>query len=79
VLARGKENWVLANIPANNFLGAELEEFVACITDGLRPEVGGREAIAALAVVLAAIRSTQEDRVISIEESFDPSAKAETI
>ncbi|MFQ5692122.1 MAG: Gfo/Idh/MocA family protein [Nitrospinota bacterium] len=49
-------------------LREELEEFGRCVREGGRPEVGGREGLAALGVVLAAFRSAREGRVIDFRE-----------
>ncbi len=46
----------------------EVQEFGRCIREGKRPEVGGEEALLALAVVRAAIKSSQENRTVTIEE-----------
>lgn len=46
----------------------ELEEFAACIREKKRPEVGGPEAIAALAVIHAAIRSAERGSAVEIKE-----------
>lgn len=49
----------------------ELEEFAACIREKKRPEVGGPEAIAALAVVHAAIRSAETGRSVTLKEVLE--------
>lgn len=49
----------------------ELEEFAECIRGKKTPEVGGREAIAALAVVHAAIRSAETGRTVEMREILD--------
>jgi predicted dehydrogenase len=46
----------------------EIEEFADCIRFGKVPDVGGREATRALAVVVAALRSQQEGKAICIED-----------
>lgn len=46
----------------------ELEEFAECIQEKKRPEVGGPEAIAALAVIHAAIRSAESGRAVELKE-----------
>jgi predicted dehydrogenase len=46
----------------------ELEEFAECIREKKRPEVGGPEAIAALAVVQAAIRSAERGCAVELAE-----------
>jgi predicted dehydrogenase len=52
-------------------LREELEEFAACIRDKKAPEVGGAEAIAALAVVQAAIRSAEIGRTVALKEVLE--------
>ncbi|MFL5087523.1 MAG: Gfo/Idh/MocA family protein, partial [Xanthobacteraceae bacterium] len=54
---RGESTGTLVPVEPNDYLRDEIEEFAACIIEGRRPEVGGREAMAALAVVRAAIES----------------------
>ncbi|MBI2997550.1 MAG: Gfo/Idh/MocA family oxidoreductase [Deltaproteobacteria bacterium] len=49
----------------------ELEEFAECIREKKRPEVGGPEAIAALAVIHAAIRSAATGRTVAVEEVME--------
>lgn len=49
----------------------ELEEFAECIRSKKQPEVGGREATAALAVVYAAIRSAETGRTVAIREVME--------
>ena len=45
----------------------ELEEFADCLREKKKPEVGGPEAIAALAVIHAAIRSAETGRTVEIK------------
>ncbi|MGH7774542.1 MAG: Gfo/Idh/MocA family protein [Candidatus Binatia bacterium] len=49
----------------------QLEEFADCIRKKGRPEVGGQEAIAALAVVHAAIRSAETGRAVELKEVLE--------
>ena len=46
----------------------QLEEFADCIRGKRQPEVGGKEAIAALAVVYSALRSAESGRTVAIKE-----------
>ena len=46
----------------------QLEEFADCIRGKRKPEVGGKEAIAALAVIYAALRSAETGRTVAIKE-----------
>jgi predicted dehydrogenase len=68
VLAQGSKSWVAANIKANDYLRAQMEEFASCVVSGARPEVGAREALAPLAVIHAAIKSAEEHRTVAISE-----------
>jgi predicted dehydrogenase len=54
---RGERAGAPIEVEPNDYLRAEIEEFAACIIEGRLPEVGGAEAMAALAVVRAAIDS----------------------
>ncbi len=47
---------------------AELEEFADCVRLGGEPEVGAKEGIAALAVILAINRSAADGRIVEIKE-----------
>jgi predicted dehydrogenase len=49
-------------------LREQLEEFADCICGKREPEVGGKEAIAALAVIDAALRSAETGRTVAIKE-----------
>jgi UDP-N-acetyl-2-amino-2-deoxyglucuronate dehydrogenase len=49
----------------------QLEEFGDCIRGKRQPEVGGREAIAALAIVYAAIRSAESGHTVAIREVME--------
>ena len=49
----------------------ELEEFAECVREQKRPEVGGPEGIAALAVVHAALRSAEIGRTVAIGELLE--------
>jgi len=49
----------------------ELEDFADSIREKKPPEVGGREAIAALAVVYAAIRSAETGHTVALKEIME--------
>lgn len=49
----------------------ELEEFAGCIREKKPPEIGGREGVAALAVIEAALRSARERRTVTIQEVLE--------
>jgi predicted dehydrogenase len=44
----------------------ELAEFARCVRDGTKPEVGGQEATAAIAVLEAIVESTETGRAVSV-------------
>jgi predicted dehydrogenase len=52
----------------------ELEEFADSIRQRKQPEVGGKEGIAALAVVCAAIRSADTGRTVAVKEILEEQA-----
>ncbi|OGQ80323.1 MAG: hypothetical protein A3F90_10700 [Deltaproteobacteria bacterium RIFCSPLOWO2_12_FULL_60_19] len=49
----------------------ELEEFADCIRENKQPEVGGKEGTAALAVIVAALRSAAERRTVEVKEVLE--------
>jgi predicted dehydrogenase len=53
---------------ANDTLVEELEEFAECVRGNARPEVGGEQAVASLAVIRAGVRSAREGRRVTVEE-----------
>jgi|SRR5262245_38297879 len=69
---RGEATGGRLAIEPNDYLRTEIEEFAGCILDGRRPEVGGAEAMAALAVVRAAIDSAAKGSAIFIGERSQP-------
>jgi predicted dehydrogenase len=44
----------------------ELAEFAACVRNGTRPEVGGEEATANIAVLEAIVESAETSRTVSV-------------
>jgi predicted dehydrogenase len=52
----------------NDTIQEEMDEFAHCILKGSAPEVGGEEALAALAVIEAAVLSNQRGRAVEIAE-----------
>lgn len=75
LLKQGEKNFSLLNVPPNDYLRVQMEEFGSCVRDGTSPEVGAKEAIAPLAVIHAAIKSNKERRVVSIEEVLESSLR----
>jgi predicted dehydrogenase len=65
---RGSSEHKPIALSQGDMLREELEEFARCIREKKQPEVGGPEATAALAVVIAAIRSASEGRAVSLKE-----------
>lgn len=57
-----------------DMLREQLEEWATCIREGGRPEVGAEEALEALAVIWAAIRSAQEGRRVELHEILSSAA-----
>jgi len=55
-------------LPEADEFAAEIAEFVSCVRDGRRPENSEVEGIAVLAVILAAYRSAEDGRVVSLDE-----------
>jgi predicted dehydrogenase len=49
----------------------ELEEFADCVRDNKPPEIGGKEGVAALAVIAAALRSAEEKQTIALKEVLE--------
>ncbi|MBI2348297.1 MAG: Gfo/Idh/MocA family oxidoreductase [Deltaproteobacteria bacterium] len=65
---RGSSEHQSIPLARGDILREELEEFAGCVREKKRPEVGGPEGIAALAVVHAAIRSAATGRTVEIKE-----------
>lgn len=66
--AHGSQEWSPVEIPTTDMFCEELEDFADAIRDHRKPEVGLEEATRALAVVEAAIRSSDHRRPVSIAE-----------
>ncbi len=67
----GSQDWVPVNMPATDMFREELDDFADAIRTGRQPEVGLAEATRALAVVEAAIRSSECRRPINISQVMD--------
>ena len=59
---------VPVEIPQRDMFRDELEDFVGAVRDNRPPEVGWEESTRALACVMAAIRSSEEKRAVTIKE-----------
>ncbi|HET7087463.1 MAG TPA: Gfo/Idh/MocA family oxidoreductase [Anaerolineae bacterium] len=66
--ARGAKQRVPVELPTTDMFREELENFADAIRNGSRPEVGWEESARAMAVVEAAIRSSDIRRPVSIAE-----------
>ena len=58
-------------IPTTDMFPDELNDFAKAVRTGSKPEVGAEEALRALAVVEAAIRSSAERRPVTVAEVLD--------
>jgi predicted dehydrogenase len=65
---KGENIWRLLSDANSDYLLEELDEFASCIANSTFPEVGAYEAIKALSVIHAAIKSNEEKRVVSMSE-----------
>jgi UDP-N-acetyl-2-amino-2-deoxyglucuronate dehydrogenase len=54
-----------------NMFREQLEEFGDCIRGRRKPEVGGQEALAALGVIYAALRSAESGRTVAVKEILE--------
>jgi len=54
-----------------NATADELDEFARCARTGSKPETAGEEGLLALAVVIAALRSSKEGRSVAIKEVLE--------
>ena len=61
-------------VARTDMLREQLDEWAVCIREGGRPEVGAAEAIEAVAVVWAAIRSAEEGRRVELQEVMGSAA-----
>lgn len=58
----------LIELDENDTIREEIDEFAHCIATNTRPEVAGREALAAITVIEAAVLSNQRNRPVDIAE-----------
>jgi len=65
--ARGDKEPQAVAVEANDTIREELEEFVACVRNGNKPETDGWWASRNLAVIGAGIRSAREGRVVDVD------------
>jgi 1,5-anhydro-D-fructose reductase (1,5-anhydro-D-mannitol-forming) len=68
---RGSSEHKLIALESGDMFREQLEEFGDCIRSRKQPEVGGPEAIAALAVIDAALRSAQSGHTVAIKEVME--------
>jgi predicted dehydrogenase len=67
-LRRGEERPRPIAVAKNDTLREEIEEFVACVRTGGKPETDGWWATRNLAVVMAGILSAREGRAVDVAE-----------
>jgi predicted dehydrogenase len=60
--------------PEINAHAAEMTEFARAIRTGTAPETGGKEALQALGVVLAALQSAEQGRAVEVREALGEAA-----
>jgi len=65
---KGEDQKVRVDLKPGEILTEEVNEFAACIRNRQTPETAGPEAIRALAVILAAVRSARTRQVVSLTE-----------
>jgi len=68
IQCRGSSDRKPITLGEGDMFREELEDFAECIRGRRKPEVGGPEAIAALAVVHAAIRSAETGHTVALKE-----------
>ena len=68
---RGSSEPTPIPLSSGDIFREQLEEFAACIREKRQPEVGGPEAVSALAVVHAAIRSAEPGRAVCPREVLE--------
>jgi predicted dehydrogenase len=67
-LRRGETAARPVKIEENDTIREELEEFVRCVRDKLKPETDGWWAARNLAVIKAGVKSAREGRVVAVDE-----------
>jgi predicted dehydrogenase len=68
---RGSSEHKPISLGQGDMFREQLEEFGDCIRGGKQPEVGGKEATAALAVIYAALRSAETGRTVAVKEVME--------
>ncbi|HSM42855.1 MAG TPA: Gfo/Idh/MocA family oxidoreductase [Afifellaceae bacterium] len=69
-LVRGTDKETRIDVPKNDTIAEQLEEWGRAIRGEGEPEVGGAEGTQSLAVVLAGVKSVKEGRTVSVEEMY---------
>jgi predicted dehydrogenase len=67
-LKRGETRAHAVDVPANDAIREELEEFVHCVRTGAKPETDGWWAARNLAVLRAGVKSAREGRAVDVAE-----------
>ena len=68
LILEGEGSYEVIPVADNDTIGEEIDEFAGCIRNGSTPEVDGEKALAALALIEAAILSSQRSRPVDISE-----------
>jgi predicted dehydrogenase len=66
VMRRGQSDRTALSLTQVEPLVEELAEFARCVRDGARPEVGGEEGIANIAVLEAIVESAKTGRAVDV-------------
>jgi predicted dehydrogenase len=65
---KGEDQKNKVDLKFGEILVEQVKEFADCIRNGKTPEVGGEEALRALAVILAAVRSARSGKPVKVAE-----------
>ncbi len=68
---KGEDHKVKISLEPREILTEEVKEFADCLRNRKIPETGGAEAIRALAVILAAIRSAQSGQAVPLAKVLE--------
>jgi predicted dehydrogenase len=69
-LVRGTDKEARIDVPKNDTIAEQLEEWGRAIRGEGEVEVGGADGTQSLAVVLAGVKSVNEGRTVSVEEMY---------
>ena len=71
ILFRGEKTPNTVDYVENDTIVEELEEFANCVRENTKPEVDGFRAVESLAVIMAGVLSSKENRSVKIEEILE--------